>query len=126
MKNICLSLLVLVCLAGCKKNDGTITDTTPAKKDFVVQISSAQKFDYIITETDPVTNDFLTKEDYDVTSINYTFTPKPGHNVTVEAVSIPTATFTTSLTYNGTALGPIVPVKDANHTSFTFNYSVPK
>ncbi|MBC7400312.1 MAG: hypothetical protein H7289_10225 [Mucilaginibacter sp.] len=126
MKNICLSILVLVCLFGCKKNDGTITDTTPAKKNFVVQISSAQKFDYYITETDPVTNDFYTKEDVDVTSINYSFVPKPGHTVTVEAISTPTATFTTSLTYNGTALSPIVPVKDSNHTSFIFNYSIPK
>ena len=126
MKNICLSLLVLVCFCGCKKNDSTITDTTPAKKEFVVQISSAQKFDYYITETDPVTNDFDSKDDTDVTSINYTFVPKPGHIVTVEAVSTPTATFTTSLTYNGTTLGPITPVKDSNHTSFTFTYSVPK
>lgn len=127
MKNFCLSLLILVCFFGCKKNDAVSpTDTTPAKKDMVVQISSTQKFNYIITETDTVTNDFLTKDDYDVTSVNYTFTPKPGHKVTVEAVSTPTATFTTSITYDGKALGPVVPVKDANHTSFIFNYAVPK
>ncbi|MBC7399132.1 MAG: hypothetical protein H7289_04240 [Mucilaginibacter sp.] len=126
MKNIYLSLLVLVCFCGCKKNDGTITDTAPAKKEFVVKISSAQKFDYYITETDPATNDFVTKDDYDVTSIDYTFVPKPGNVVTVKAISTPSATFTTSLTYVGTALGPVVPANDSNHNSFTFTYTVPK
>jgi ABC-type phosphate/phosphonate transport system substrate-binding protein len=127
MKTIGLSLLVLVCFFGCKKNDTAAPeDTTPAKKEMVVQISSTQQFSYFITETDTVTNDFDTKEGYDVTTLNYTFTPKPGHKVIVEAVSTPTATFTTALTYNGKALGPIVPVKDANHTSFVFNYTVPK
>jgi hypothetical protein len=127
MKNIYLSLLILVCFFGCKKNETAAPeDTTPAKKEMVVKISSTQKFSYFVTETDTVTNDFLTKDDYDVTALDYTFTPKPGHKVIIEAVSTPTATFTTNITYDGKALGPIVPVKDASHTSFIFNYSVPK
>ncbi|MGF7080578.1 hypothetical protein [Mucilaginibacter sp. UYCu711] len=127
MKNICLSLLVLVCFFGCKKNDSAApVDTTPAKKDMIVKLSSTQKFSYFVTETDTVTNDFVTKDDYDVTSLDYTFTPKSGHKVIIEAVSTATATFTTNVTYDGKALGPIVPVKDASHTSFIFNYTVPK
>ncbi|MES2379033.1 MAG: hypothetical protein V4553_20750 [Bacteroidota bacterium] len=127
MKNIYLSLLVLVCFFGCKKNDDAApVDTKPVTKDLVVQISSTQQFSYSITETDTVTNDFDNKEGYDVTTLNYTFTPKPGHKVIVEAVSSATATFTTSLTYDGKAIGPVVPVKDASHTSFIFNYTVPK
>jgi hypothetical protein len=127
MKNIYLPLLLLVCFFGCKKNDTAAPeDTTPAKKEMVVKISSTQKFSYFVTETDTVTNDFFTKEDYDVTSLDYTFTPKAGHKVIIEAVSTATATFTTNVTYDGKALGPIVPVKDASHTSFIFNYTVPK
>jgi hypothetical protein len=126
MKNICLLLLVLVCFLGCKKNDVIPEETTPAKKEFVVKISSAQKFDYYIIETDPATNDFISKEDYDVTSVDYAFVPKPGNVVTVKAISTPSATFTTSLTYIGTALGPVVPANDSNHNSFTFTYTVPK
>jgi hypothetical protein len=125
MKKICLLLLVLIWF-GCKKSDTPAADTVATPKNMVVKIGSTQQFSYFVTETDTVTNDFYTKDDYDVTALDYTFVPKPGHKVTIEAVSTPGATFTSSITYDGKALGPLVPVKDTYHTSLIFGYTVPK
>jgi hypothetical protein len=130
MKKIYLYLLLLTVVACKKSNDAVPTPDPPAPvKTMSIKITGTQIFSYNITETDTVTNDFVTKDDYDVSSLDYSFTPVAGHKVTVSAATSTVAAanaLTAVITYKGVALGPIVPVKGAANTYISFTYVVPK
>ena len=126
MKKSYLFLLLILCF-GCKKNSSDPTPVTPAAKPTMhIVISSTKLFSYNITEVDQSTNDFSTKDDYDVTSLDYTFTPAPGHTVTIEAIGLATATVTATATYNSKDIGPFTQFKDDVHNTLSLTYTVPK
>jgi hypothetical protein len=91
-----------------------------------ITISSNMLFSYNITETDPVTNDFTTKDDYDITALDYTFTPTVGHTVTIEAIGLAAANITATATYNSKEIGPFTSFKDPVHNTLSLTYAVPK
>lgn len=128
MKRSYLFLLLIFCF-GCKKNSDnpTPTTTTPVVKPTMhIVISSTKLFSYNITEIDTISGDFGTKDDYDVTSLDYTFTPTVGHKIVIEAIGDVAATTTATATYNSKALGPFTSFKDAVHTTLSLTYVIPK
>jgi hypothetical protein len=128
MKRSYLFLLLIFCF-GCKKSSDNPTPTTPTpvvKPTMHIVINSTKLFSYNITEIDTVSGDFGTKDDYDITTLDYTFTPTPGHKVVIEAIGLITATTTVTATYNSNALGPFTSFKDDTHNTLSLTYTVPK
>ncbi|MCC8426136.1 hypothetical protein [Mucilaginibacter sp. UR6-11] len=89
-------------------------------------ITSSQLFSYNITEVDTVTNDFYVKDDYDVASLNYTFTPQVGHKIILEATTRPNADITAAVTYKDKIPGPVNIAKYTDRIDVSFTYVVPK
>ncbi|MES2809902.1 MAG: hypothetical protein V4619_14825 [Bacteroidota bacterium] len=131
MKKLYIYLLALTFITACKKNNDNVTPVpvTPAAKTMVIKITGTQLFSYNVTEADTVTNDFDTKDGYDVTSLDLSFTPVVGHKILISGATKTTApanALSVTVTYKGKALGPIVPVQGATNTYFSFTYVVPK
>jgi len=127
MKKHYLYILLLLVTFGCKKDDNKQIDTTtktPPETMHIV-INSDQLFSYNITEQDTVTNEFSVKDDYDKTSLDYYFTPTPGHKVTIEALTKSAGSLTATITYKNKPLGPIVSHPSGSATGFEFSYAIP-
>ncbi|WP_214070495.1 hypothetical protein [Mucilaginibacter sp. dw_454] len=131
MKKQHLYFLILLLAFGCKKENAQITDQNPANTapapTMHIIITSSQIFSYNITESDPISNQFTTKDDYDVASLDYSFTPEPGNVVTIEAASDKTGTMAPVVTYKGKTVGPITTHGNGSDpgTGFEFTYTVP-
>ncbi|MFD2872190.1 hypothetical protein ACFS5N_06915 [Mucilaginibacter ximonensis] len=131
MKKHYLSILLLLfILGGCKKNSGNQIDNniTPAANGTMhVVVNSDHTFSYNITESNTSTGDFGTKDDYNISKLDYYFTPKPGNTVTIECESDYTSNMTATVTYKGTTLGPITTHGNGSSqgTGFEFTYVVP-
>lgn len=122
--------LLLLTVLGCKKNSNNQINNniTPAATGTMhIVINSDHTFSYNITEQNTTTGDFSTKDDYDVSKLDYTFTPKPGNTITIEATSGFTSNMTATITYKGQALGPITTHGNGSNpgTGFEFTYVVP-
>jgi hypothetical protein len=133
MKKIYFYLLVLsTILVACKKSDDTVTPTpeTPvAKPTMNIKITSTVLFAYNITEVDTVTNDFTIRDAYDQTGLDLSFTPVPGHKILIQAsTTSPAAANALSavVTYKGTSIGTITPIKGPAYTYISYSYVVPK
>lgn len=128
MKKQYLYLLVLLAAFGCKKNDKNQIDNNikPAPGTMHVVISSNQLFSYDIIEVDTVTNEFTVTDDQNKSSLDYYFTPAPGHKLTIEAATNTVGNITGTITYKDKPLGPITSSTAYGRTGFQFTYSVPK
>jgi len=128
MKKHYLYLLVLLAALSCKKNDKNQIDENikPAPGTMHVVISSNQLFSYDITEIDTLTNEFSVTDDQNKSSLDYYFTPVPGHKVIIEAATNTIGSLTGTITYKGNVLGPITTSNTNGRTGFQFSYSVPK
>lgn len=127
MKKHYLLFLIVLAAFSCKKNHKQIDDTiTPAPGTMHLVISSNQMFSYNITESDTVTNEFTVTDGYDKTSLDYYFTPLPGHKVVIEAITNTPGTITGTITYKDKPLGPITSHDTDGGTGFEYSYSVPK
>jgi hypothetical protein len=127
MKKHYLYFLILLLAFGCKKEKAQTADTpsvTVAPTMHII-ITSSQVFSYNITESDPATDQFVTKDDYDVASLDYSFTPQPGHVVTIEAASALTGSMVPVVTYKDKPVGPITTHNNNPGTGFEFSYTVP-
>lgn len=133
MKKIYFYLLVLsTVVVACKKSDNAATPTPEAPvavPTMNIKITSTLLFAYNITEVDTLTNDFTTRDAYDQTGLDLSFTPVPGHKILIQAsTKVPAAVNSLSavVTYKGTSVGTITPIQGPAYTYISYTYTVPK
>ena len=133
MKKIYIYFLLLsTVVIACKKSSDTPAPTPEAPvaaPTMNIKITSTLLFAYNITEVDTVTNDFTTRDDYDQTGLNLSFTPVSGHKILIQAstkVPAPVNALSAVVTYKGTSVGTITPIQGPAYTYISYSYTVPK